>query len=311
MNVLIFGANGQLGRELKRSYGAAAECLGSKDCDLRDAGRIAGTILAINPDVIVNAAGYTDVDKAESEPNECRAINVEAVNVMADVANELDCPLVQISSDYVFGGIDDAHPYDEEHPVMPLGVYARSKADSEYAAMSAKKHLVVRTCGLYGRPTLPLAKGRSILDTIIARAEESDTLDVVDDQWCTPTYAPDLARAIEYLVNQRATGLFHATNGGVTNWFEFAKYALTWLESDVEVRPISTEEYSAPAPRPSFSALNTEKYHDYGGPRMSHWQEALKCYLQQLKKLRQQVLECKPRSSNHVPTPPLVPGGKR
>ena len=212
MKVAITGSLGQLGGELCRQIRPQAVPLDIDTLDLTDGPAVSKRFLALAPDLVINCAAYTQVDKAESEPEKSRAVNVTAVRHLAGVCRELDCPLVQISTDYVFGrgdaGQDRAAggealgqpkraPYQEDDPPAPQSVYAKSKLAGEQAAAKFEKHLIVRTCGLYARPSDQRAS--NFVKTILRLAGPSSELRVVADQRCTPSYVPHVARAILFL----------------------------------------------------------------------------------------------------------------
>ena len=270
MKIAVTGAYGQLGGELCRQLGADAIPLDIDTLDLTDGQAVFDRMLAMGPDAIVNCAAYTQVDKAESEPQRCRAVNATAVEHLARACGALDCPLVQISTDYVFGAAcPKPRPWRENDPPLPQGVYARTKLEGEQAAAHHPKHLIVRTCGLYARPSDPRAA--NFVRTMLRLGSARPELRIVSDQHCTPTYVPHLARAIMFLVggaNGRPApwGTYHATNTGETTWHAFAAEIFRQAEMTVKLHPITTAEYGAPAARPSYSVLDTSAYRQLGGP---------------------------------------------
>jgi len=284
MSILVTGARGQLGRELCRQLGSAASGLDVDRLDLTQAPIVHRHLEQTRPEAVINCAAYTQVDQAEREPEACRAVNVEAVATLADGCRRLGCPLVQISTDYVFGGgRGQRHePYCENDPPAPLGVYAQSKADGEQVAATVAEHLIVRSCGLYAHPADTAA--RNFPATMFRLAAEGRPLRVVCDQRCTPSYVPEVAAAIIFLLGaarrgEGPWGIYHATNRGETNWYEFARQLFLLDDLSVELTPIGTTDYGAPAPRPAYSVLDTSKYHKLGGPPMSHWRESLANYV--------------------------------
>ncbi len=282
MKILVTGARGQLGKELCRQLGEEAVGLHRESLDLTERRSVHRTLLEFNPDAIVNCAAYTAVDQAESEPGACRAVNAVAVEYLTAVAMELDCPLVQISTDHVFGGAPDrTEPYREDEPPTPQSIYARTKLEGERAAAKHAKHLIVRTCGLYARPSDEQAG--NFVKTMLRFGRSVKEVSVVADQHCTPSYVPDVARAVAMLVGAThpepaAWGIYHVTNRGRTTWHEFATEIFRQADIDVPVRAISTAEYGPTAPRPAYSVLDTTKYESLGGPVMPIWQEALREY---------------------------------
>ena len=282
MKIAVTGAYGQLGSELCRQLGDAAIPLDIDTLDLTDGAATVAQMTALKPSAVINCAAYTHVDKAESDLERCRTINALAVEHLARACGMLDCPLVQISTDYVFGAVRDMpRPWRENDPPSPQGVYARTKLEGEQAAARYAKHLIVRTCGLYARPAD--AKAVNFVRTMLHLGAERSELRVVADQRCTPTYVPHMARAVLFLVGaangQPAPwGTYHVTNAGETTWNEFAAEIFHLAGMQVAIRPITSAEYDAPAARPSYSVLDTTAYHRLGGPAMPSWKAALAEY---------------------------------
>ena len=216
-------------------------------------------------------------------------MNVTAVEALAAACRELDSPLVQLSTDYVFGGRPGiGRPWREDDMAAPKGVYAATKFEGEQAAAAWPKHLIVRTCGLYARPSQVSA--RNFVKTILRLARTQPKLRVVDDQHCTPSYVPHVARAILYLLRTGGAapapwGVYNVTNRGATTWCGFAREIVRLAGLDVPVEPITTADFAAPAPRPAYSVLDTTVYHRLGGPVMPDWKEALGEYFEELKQV--------------------------
>lgn len=233
----------------------------------------------LRPSAVINTAAYTQVDRAEDELQRCRAINAEAVACLADICQDLSVPLVQISTDYVFGrDTSRTTPYRETDPPGPLGVYALSKFEGEQKAAAWQHHIIVRSCGLYGRPGLNTAAS-NFVDTMLRLGRQGKPLRVVADQSCTPTYVPHLATAVLFLLDGGHFGTYHVVNRGATTWHEFACEIFRLSGLTVPVERITTVEYGAKSPRPLYSVLDTNKYHALGGPVMPAWQEAVAEYL--------------------------------
>lgn len=276
MSIAVIGAEGQLGSELSRQLGAEALPLDLPQVDVTDSRQVMERLSTLRPAVVVNCAAYTLVDRAEQETEICRAVNADAVRHLADAAQRIDFVLVQISTDYVFGG--DAlrnKPYVEADPPAPQGVYARTKLAGERFAAAWSKSFVVRTSGLYG----VTPRRNNFVETMLRLAEERREVRVVDDQQCSPTYVAHLAQAIKFLVRTSAYGTYHVVNSGGTTWYRFAQEIFRLAHRDVIVKPITTAEFGAPAPRPAYSVLDTSRYHSLGGPPMPSWREALSEYL--------------------------------
>ena len=279
MKILVTGARGQLGAELCRQLGPTAIGLTRAELDLEWLDDIEAAIAAHQPDVVINCAAFTQVDRAETEKELCWRINAHAVERLARVCERLACRLIQISTDYVFGAdANRSRPYEECDSTGPLGEYGRSKEAGERAALSTLGALVIRTCGLYSRSANGPVKGRNFVETMLCLGRERPKLRVVCDQICSPSYVPDVAAAIVELANRGAEGIYHVVNQGLTNWHELAVEIFGRAEMPVAVEPITTKEYGAPAPRPAFSALATEKTEAFLGQRMPTWREGLGAY---------------------------------
>ena len=205
---------------------------------------------------------------------------------MAAACGELDCPLVQISTDYVFSGIPHpGRPYREDDLPTPQGVYAVTKLEGEQMAAAYPKHLIVRTCGLYARPSD--ARAKNFVRTMLRLGSSRKQLRVVADQCCTPSYVPDVARAVRFLLDVAGEpapwGSYHVTNGGAASWHDFAAEVFRLADMPVELVPITTAEYAAAAPRPAYSVLDTTRYHALGGSPMPDWKAALAEYIDEWK----------------------------
>jgi dTDP-4-dehydrorhamnose reductase len=281
MAILVTGAEGQLGKELCRHLAGDALPVDIGELDLSQTEAIGRFVQARRPAAVINCAAYTQVDRAETEADLCRRVNAVAVERLAAVCSELACPLVQISTDYVFGGAGLGRPWREGDPPDPTSVYAQTKYEGERAAAGASQHFIVRTCGLFARPSDPTAK--NFVRTMLRLGETGRPVRVVDDQRCTPSYVPHVARAILFLLgwpNRPAAtgGVYHITNAGETTWHEMAAAVFARAGQRVPLEAITTAEYNALAARPAYSVLDTTKYHRLGGPAMPDWREALDEY---------------------------------
>lgn len=275
MRIAVTGAGGQLGSELCRQLGAAALPLDVPEFDLTNRMAVRRLLLDARPGAVINTAAYTQVDRAEQEAERCWKINSEGVGYLAEACRELDCPLVQISTDYVFGrDATRTRPYREDDEPGPAGVYAESKLAGERQAAAWPKHVIVRSCGLYGSPG-PNTAGGNFVDTMLRLGKERGHLRVVDDQHCTPSYVPHVARAVAFLAGAGVYGLFHVVNTGATTWHDFAQEIFRQAGLKVTLERITTAQYGAAAPRPGYSVLDAGKYHALGGPPMPSWQQAL------------------------------------
>jgi dTDP-4-dehydrorhamnose reductase len=241
--------------------------------DLSDAGAIRRVVREARPDVIVNSAAYTAVDKAEAEERLALRINGEAPGVMAEEAKRLGALLVHYSTDYVFDGRAD-RPYREDDPVAPLGAYGRTKLEGERRVRaSGCRHLIVRTAWVYGQ-------GGNFVGAILRQVERGAALKVVNDQFGAPTWARDIARVTGELIGKGAEGTVHVSAGGKTSWYEVALEVLRLKALQAEVQPVGTADYGARAPRPGYSVLDNARLESLGIPPIGEWRERLALYLQ-------------------------------
>ena len=295
-SILIIGADGQLGSSFARRLGTQAIAWTRGELDLArfdllaDAFKRGLDALPDAPAAVINCAAYTKVDLAEKEPELCRAINTDAVHVLAQVCNARDLRFVHFSTDYVFSGADGRDtPYRETDEPNPQGVYARTKLDGEAAAAGCARHLVMRTCGLYGQ--LNKAGQGNFVETILRLARQKPELRVVNDQHCTPSAVEDIVTGtLQLLQPLKATGftpvehsvpngLFHIVNSGATTWYELAKEMLRLENIATPVIPITTADFNAPAPRPRYSVLDSKKFQTATGTALPDWPIALAQYL--------------------------------
>jgi len=287
LRFLILGATGQVGVELQRSFIDAGEviALDRKGADLSRPETLRTLIAEIKPNVILNAAAYTAVDRAESEPELAMIINGEAPRVLAEAAAKHDAILVHYSTDYVFNGAKTS-PWLETDEPAPLNVYGETKLAGEQAIQeSGAKHLIFRTSWVFG------PHGQNFLRTMLRLGAERDQLRIVDDQIGTPTSSIAIANATRAVVDRILadninsqpswSGVYHMTCGGMTSWCSFANEIFTqgkhFLNGKVpEVIPISSEQYPTPAKRPLYSVLSNDKFVMKLGLHLPMWQEALR-----------------------------------
>jgi dTDP-4-dehydrorhamnose reductase len=278
VRILLTGATGQLGCELAGLLTAHDVFAPPRSvCDLANPRSIRDVVRNTRPDMIINPAAYTAVDKAEQEPEFARAINALAPAVLADEARRLDVPLIHFSTDYVFSG-EAAAPYAEDHPTAPINVYGQTKLEGELAIQaSGCIHVILRTSWVYSR------HGRNFLLTIERLARERTKLTIVGDQRGTPNWARELARATVALAGFRRdelsarSGIYHLSGRGETTWHGFAEaiVASMRLPHAVEIEPIATADYPAPARRPAYSVLDGTKLQRVFGLVLPRWEDSL------------------------------------
>lgn len=280
MKVLVTGSAGQLGQALLATAPAGVEvaALARHQLDLADRQAIRNRILADRPDLVINAAAYTAVDKAEGEEGLARAINADAVSAMASALDETGGRLVHVSTDFVFDGTSSRayRPGDLRNPVS---AYGRTKAAGEDAAGAGA--LIVRTAWVYA------AGGSNFVRTMLRLMRERDEVRVVADQIGAPTWAPGLAATLWSLAAQGATGLWHHSDAGVASWYDFAvaiqeeALAIGLLDRQVSVLPIPTSAYPTPAARPAFSLLDCSATRTALGDGHTHWRTNLRRMLKE------------------------------
>jgi dTDP-4-dehydrorhamnose reductase len=277
MKYAVLGANGQLGRDLCPRLTGEVVPLTHAQADLTRPEALPQALRALRPDVVVNCAAYNLVDRAETEPEVAFAVNTWGVRALAEVCRDLDCVLVHFSSDYVFG-LDTQRrtAYAPSDAPGPLSIYGLSKLAGEYLVRSlVARHLVVRTCGLYGVWGVG-GKGGNFVETMLRLAARGKPLRVVSDQECTPSYTVDVAEAAVALLATQQYGLHHLTNAGSCTWYAFARtiFDLTGVQADLTAIPSAA--WQAMAKRPKYSVLKCEV-------GLRSWQEALAAYLRERK----------------------------
>lgn len=282
MKYAVLGAAGQLGRALCPRLAGDVIPLTRGQADLTRPAALANLLRTLKPDVVINCAAYNFVDRAESEPEAAFAINAWALRELAACCAALDCTLVHFSTDYVFG-LDGSRnlPYAETDAPGPVSVYGLSKLAGEYLVRArCPRHLVIRTCGLYGLRGAG-GKGGNFVETMLRLAGEGKPLRVVNDQMCTPSYTVDVAGATAALVATGKSGLYHLTNAGSCSWYELARAAFELSGIAVSLTPIPSQEYPTPARRPPFSVLSMEKFQSAGLAPPRPWKQALAAFLEE------------------------------
>lgn len=277
IKVLVTGSNGQLGSELKElatNY-PLYEFLFTDvhELDITNRSNVSQYFQIHNPDVIINCAAYTAVDKAESDEESAFKVNAVAPHILAIAAAEYGAFMVHISTDYVYDGFNHS-PYTENDRINPLSVYARSKAEGEKAVLETNgKAIIIRTSWLYS------AFGTNFVKTILRYGVERESLTVVFDQTGTPTYARDLARAIldtlPMAMLSDTTEVYHYSNEGVASWYDFAKAIIDIAEINCKILPIPAREYALPAERPFYTVLDKAKIKKKFAIEIPYWRDSL------------------------------------
>ena len=291
IKVLIFGKHGQVGNQLVKQLACFPRYLvvatDIEDVDLTDSKATRDLVLTEKPDWVINTSAHTAVDRAESEEALAHQLNCEAPGVIASACKKIDSAMIHYSTDYVFDGAATA-PYEEEDAPNPQSVYGRTKLGGERAVLSQLDRVIIlRTAWVYSRG------GKNFVNTMLRLAEDREQINVVNDQFGSPTLADDLAAATISIVNQIERmergltdggggeapprfGIFHATGGGVTNWSGFSEKIMQLSGNDhVTINPIPGSQYPTPAPRPNYSVLSNRKLLDTYGIRLPDWQDAL------------------------------------
>lgn len=280
MKTVLIGSAGQLGRELQPLLSGDVIALTRNNVDLSDAERLRMCLESHRPNRVVNCAAYNLVDRAESEPQDAFAVNSWAVRTLAEICRDLDATLVHFSTDYVFG-LDSTRqsPWKETDAPGPVSAYGLSKLNGEYwARMICPKHIVIRTCGLYGLWGQG-GKGGNFVETMLRVAGQGKPLRVVSDQICCPSFTLDVAKTACELLEIGRSGLFQLTNSGQCTWHEFAAEIFRLSRVTADLTPITSIEFGAPAQRPSYSVLDNCAAVAAGANPLRSWQEAVADYL--------------------------------
>lgn len=300
LNILVTGANGQLGNEMRiisknTDYNfvftdvITVEGVETTILDITDIEAVRNIVKEKGIDCIINCAAYTNVDKAESDVDFCRILNAVAPKNLATVMKEVNGLLVHVSTDYVFGGDPYNVPCKEDQKGTPTGVYGQTKLEGEQNIIATGcKHLIIRTAWLYSE------FGKNFVKTMLNLTSTKPELKVVFDQAGTPTYAYDLAVAIKTMVDDYAkeiseenyskTGIYHFSNEGVCSWFDFTKVIAEMAgNTSCDIQPCHSNEFPSPVKRPAYSVLDKTKIKETFGLRIPYWTESLKTCINNLK----------------------------
>jgi dTDP-4-dehydrorhamnose reductase len=285
IKILVTGANGQLGSEIRKITGSFSEMEFSftdvDELDITNSGKVAGFMAENKPEFLINCAAYTNVDKAETDESTATLLNATAVGILAEQSAKINCRIIHVSTDYVFDG-NGPRPYREDNPVNPQSVYGKTKLEGELLCQKYNpENIIIRTSWLYS------AFGNNFVKTMVRLGNERTELGVITDQIGTPTNAADLAQAILMIISSVAKGekpfvpgIYHYSNEGVASWYDFTKAIFDIAGISCFVKPIATEDYPSPVQRPAYSVMNKSKIKLIFGLQIPHWRDSLKEYFQ-------------------------------
>lgn len=279
MKVLVTGVRGQLGydvvRELKKRQ-IEAVGVDVEEMDITDPAQTEIVIREAAPDAVIHCAAYTAVDAAEDNEELCREVNARGTENVARICGEMNIKMMYISTDYVFDG-KGTRPWEPDDPRDPLNVYGQTKYEGELAVEKyVKKFFTVRIAWVFG------VNGKNFIKTMLNLGKTHDKLTVVNDQTGSPTYTYDLARLLADMIQTEKYGRYHATNEGICTWYEFACEIFRQAGIDVEVAPVTSDEYPSKAKRPENSRMSKKKLKENGFELLPSWQDALKRYLKEI-----------------------------
>jgi dTDP-4-dehydrorhamnose reductase len=288
MKIILLGAGGQLGTEWYRfleNTGSSVEytAYSSKELDITKAEDLGGAIQRNKADLVINCAAYTKVDLAEEEPDRARLINATAVGTLANICSEYNVKLIHYSTDYVFPGREQdrnrfPEGYPEDHPVDPINRYGQTKWEGEQAIrMSGCRHLIIRVSWLCGRYVSNFVK------TMLRLAGERSAVDIVNDQWGSPTFTDNVVANTWKLIEEEAEGTYHLTSDGLITWADFAEAIFRLSGKPVQVNRISSEAFPVQAKRPAFSKLDITKVRSVPCTDLEDWMAGLERLIQKLK----------------------------
>ena len=278
MKVLVTGANGQLGYDVvKELQKQNIECFGAtrKDFDIIDFEATRNFIINYSPDAVIHCAAYTAVDKAEDEKEQCYLVNFEATENIARICKKINAKLLYISTDYVFNGTKDGF-YEVDDETNPINVYGKSKLLGEKAVQKIlKKYFIVRISWVFGK------HGNNFVKTMMRLGKELKEINVVSDQYGSPTYTADLSSLLVEMIKTEKYGIYHATNEGVCSWAEFAEEIFKIAKMDVNVNYITTAEYRTRAKRPLNSKLSKKRIKE-NFYELPNWKSSLQTFIKNL-----------------------------
>lgn len=280
MKIFLIGANGQLGTDLHRLFvsdGDSVVPVIHRDFDVRNAGAVFAAITEAHPDVVVSTAAYHRVEECETQAALAFEVNALGARNLAQACERVGCSLVNFSTDYVFDG-SQHKPYSEVDLPHPLSVYGASKLAGEHLVAAVfDRYIIIRTCGLYGLAGSS-GKGGNFVETMLKKAAAGSPIRVVNDQILTPTFTVDLAEAVVKLIRTRRFGLIHISSEGECSWYDFAKTIFELEKQDVDIAPVSTDQFPSLVKRPGYSVLLKERLNG-AGIQIPRWEDALARYL--------------------------------
>lgn len=280
MKIMVTGANGQLGQELVKQLSSSEHDLFAytkTELDITDIEKVVAVCNDIRPNIIINAAAFTNVDGAETNQELAFRVNGIGQRNLAVAAEEIGAKICYISTDYVFNGQANS-PYTEYMKVEPLGVYGQSKYAGEFLTQTlSSKYFIIRTAWVYGE------FGPNFVKTMLKLAEEKTEIGVVHDQIGSPTYSVDLAEFLIELVQTEKYGIYHCTNSGTCSWYEFAREIFKVANKDIVVNSLTSEQFPRPAKRPAYSVLGDLSLRINGFTPRRHWKDALYDYINKKK----------------------------
>ena len=279
MRIVVTGVNGQLGydvvRELNKRKYTEVFGIDINELDLTNQNAVKAYMSNIKPDAIIHCAAYTAVDNAEDNSDLCYDVNVSGTKYLVESAKDLNSKFVYISTDYVFSGEKDTEYLVNDVP-EPKSVYGKTKYLGEVETLKYKKHFIIRISWVFGK------NGNNFIKTMIRLGKEREVLNIVSDQIGSPTYTYDLSKLIVDMIETDKYGIYHATNEGICNWFEFAQKIFEYSNIDVKLNPIPTDKYPTKAKRPKNSTMSKKNLVDNGFELLPPWQDALKRYLKEI-----------------------------
>lgn len=278
MKLLVTGVKGQLGYDVvKEAEKRGVEAVGVDidEMDITDAKQVREVITKGGYDAVVHCAAWTAVDKAEDMEEACRKVNKEGTENIAQVCEVLDIPIMYFSTDYVFNG-QGSEPWKEYDKRAPLNVYGQTKYEGELAVEKLAKHFIIRIAWVFGK------NGNNFIKTMLRLGKERGAVSVVNDQIGSPTYTYDLAKLVLDMIQSDKYGTYHATNEGICSWYEFACEIFKQAGMNVQVTPVSSDEFPTKAKRPCNSRMDKTELDRNGFDRLPTWQDALHRYLKEL-----------------------------